>query len=648
MMEKISQPKDYSEETALAQRVARIFGYDGLKIEVQEGAGWKTHRGENSITLIVDPTMLSPEATKDAVGNDLPDDIDIPAQYSIYGIAHELGHVDDFLQPENDLETLKKRTASEHFFWNLLDDGVINRRLRNIPLLNNLTDEVYRDMLFPSDDYTEHPKHTQFMYGWLFRNITPERKVDFSDDVVDALDSLEKVRVKLRRHNLYDILTHPGTDFARRREIAKEHIYPIYEAFLEEDIEEQQEDQESGDGQQSDSSSQDSQSDGSGGDSQGDQSSGQSDSTEQDQDADGQGGESGFDDMYDAYSDASHCGHEHDDDEEEPSADDHDTHPHEAIKEAAEILREMREEEAANSQSDGDGDGAEAYSTGAGSIAEELQLSPEDATVYQELIEKYRQQIHDVATILQLLTVPSTEYMSPRYRKTAAADGLKLSPRDLFRAVIASQTDEDPAIWRPVETIARREGLSFNGLDIHLVVDVSGSMHGEKAESAAACSVMLMEGLAQARRMVQRYNQQAPAPDVRLQTLVFGSSTRVISPLSHETEPHEKGIAFRTILDAASSSTLVADALQETVKSARSNPERTQLVYLISDGTFGDTAQAETMARSGGKNYFLAQYILQSPYSQQITEQYAHLENPEQLPIELNRQLQVLARKFLD
>lgn len=651
-MDREPQPREFSEEIALAQRVARIFGYDGLIIDVREGTGWATIRGENSITLIVDPSMLQTQTMKDATGSELPAGTHGPKQYSVYGIAHELGHVDDFLQPESDLEKQKAMNPSEHFFWNVLDDGVINNRLRHIPLLNNLTDEIYKDILFPVDDYSRLPKHVQFMYGWLLRNVTPQREVTFSEEVTRALDSLESVDVAGRHYDMYRTLAHPDTDYGKRREIATEHILPIYESFLEEDRQNPpQQNQQSDQNRQSNATDESESSSGSG--------QGEPQKT-QDQSGSGSGSQSGnderegnqpanWDDIYDSYSEASHCGHQahHHEDKEDKSGADDDQNPHDAIKKAAGALREIKEEQAEKEARQQQQAEKGQTSPGAGSIAAELELSLEDAAAYQAVVEKYRSQIHEVAKVLQQLTVPSVEYTSPRYQRQADTSGLKLSPRDLFQVVIAHHSNVDPAIWKPVETISKKEGFSFNGLDIHLVVDSSGSMRGAKADSAAACSVMLMEGLASARRMVQRYNPRVPKPDVRLQVILFGSSAQIIAPLSQEADPKDKGVAFTTIRDAASGSTLVTDALQETINIGIANPKRTQLIYLITDGDFSDRSRAVQALKDAGMNYFLYQYILLSPGTTPITTQASHLSNPNEMPSHMNKQLRVLASRFL-
>ena len=279
-------------------------------------------------------------------------------------------------------------------------------------------------------------------------------------------------------------------------------------------------------------------------------------------------------------------------------------------------------------------------------LAGELRLSPANASRYQSAIENYRPQIHHVSSIFQKLAVPTVEYTSPRYRHRAASDGAHLSPRDLFRVAVAQYSEQDPAIWKTVETIAKKEGLSFDGLDVHLVIDASHSMSGEKAEGAASCFVMLAEGLEAACRAVKRYDQGAPQPDVRLQTILFGDSAKIVVPLDKSIDGPKKGQAFSTILAAGGSSTYVGDALKITKRNASENPERTQLVYIITDGQFSDDSTAHQVLKGRPDNYHVAQYILNSPHTSPVTSASAHISNANELPLHLERQLERLVREF--
>ena len=144
----------YDDVGALVRRVGRIFGYSGLSIEVKPGEGWYTESSPRGIKLAVDPLMLRPKDLKDAVGNEIKHPLTIPEEhYTVYGTCHELGHVEDFLDPLMAYDQQRGISGSDQFFWNVLDDAVINRRLTNIPLLNTITNQIYEEVLFPDDEY---------------------------------------------------------------------------------------------------------------------------------------------------------------------------------------------------------------------------------------------------------------------------------------------------------------------------------------------------------------------------------------------------------------------------------------------------------------------------------------------------------------
>ncbi|MFO0970727.1 MAG: vWA domain-containing protein [Candidatus Saccharimonadales bacterium] len=103
------------------------------------------------------------------------------------------------------------------------------------------------------------------------------------------------------------------------------------------------------------------------------------------------------------------------------------------------------------------------------------------------------------------------------------------------------ETDQPQAVWQPVVRSAARQDVAFGGLDVHLVVDVSGSMaSGGKAQCAADTALCLTEGLQLARYKVAQDSTQYQQPDVRVQITAFGSGAEVLSPLSQRQPDHKK------------------------------------------------------------------------------------------------------------
>ncbi|MBP9852985.1 MAG: hypothetical protein QG629_726 [Patescibacteria group bacterium] len=623
--------------TEIATRVARIFGHNGLRVEVHDGQGWATLRDANGITLLADPSMLVPKSMIDVDG-ECVDQASIPSQYPMYGICHELGHIEDYLDPVSSYDTLKKRSSSEHFFWNILDDGVINNRLRRVPVLNTLTDEIYENTLFPKSDLRQKPKHVQLMYGYLLRQVTPQRSIVLSDDVGELLKGLERFEdTNGDVINVYAELIKRETTLVERRRLAEASILPLYNQLKEEDRQQKQD------------SDKNSGSDTSDGDA--------TDQNESDNDTGSSSGnsvEDGWENDYAAYEQSAGCSHG---DHEDTTPDSYDSNAEDegsseasqageqmrdAMREAAKQISEQRQNENdSDNPNNTQSPSKDAVAEAAGSIQGELGISFDKAYLYAESIQRLRGAIHEVAEALQQLTVPAVEYSSPRYRRRPSAWGSTLSPRDLFKVVIAQQTeDQQPVVWKPTEIKTRREGYSFNGLDIHLLVDVSGSMHGAKAEAAADCYVLLAEGIDLARKLAADRNPLAPKPDVRQQTIAFGSAAEVLSPIAHTAVAQDKGAAFSTLLDANSGATYVADAIQSAAQVGAKYPERTQLVYIISDGSFSDSSDATNALRALGPNAFAAQFVIQSLGTRPITPSSAHVQDVLELPSQLKQHLE--------
>jgi uncharacterized protein YegL len=613
------------EVTDTVRRVGRIFGYDGLNIEVTEGKGWATRRDPNGLTLMVDPTMLMPQEIKSVHGATLPDYV-VPEKYTMYGTAHELGHIEDFIHPSSTIDSLQQND-SDRFFWNVVDDGVINSRLRDIPLLDSLTNQIYEDMLFPDTNFTELPKHIQLMYGYLTRAVTPERDYSVDADVKASLDGLETVIAPDGSAlNFYDALADIDTSLPQRRELTKEVLKPLYEQFRTDDA-----DQESSNQSIASANA-------------------------------NRGGASipkSWQEAYEKYTEGTGAcvGHDHPDENNtlggenssnaaQAGAQTDRKSMNEAIQAAAQAAVAAQVAENAEDTTKAE-NATESLDKIAGAIAAELHLAKPEALRYASAIQSLRPEILQLAETFQLLAVPSVEYTSPRYRRDPATNGGSLSHRDIYRAVIASYSAQDPVIWRPVETIAKKEGLNFSGLDISLVVDVSGSMAGEPAEVSAQCFVMLAESVEAARRTMATKHPAAPAPDVRIQTIVFGSESKVVAPIGHTINPKAKGAAFRTIEQASSGSTIVSGALQKIATQAKAQPERSQVVYLITDGEFWDYDTAHNMARQFGPNTHLLQLVIKYPAARPLTHQIAHISDPHQLPAVIYQHVHQITAQYI-
>ncbi len=625
-MKKFFREKFTSKEQLLredVERVARIFGYGNVSIDVAPGRGWATRRDGDKITLQIDPEMLAHPPEKDATGTDLPDSVELPRDYTTYACAHEIGHVEDIIDRiergyESDDIYETSQNPAEHFFHNIIDDSVINQRLKKVPMFRGITNELYENVLFPDDNLSKGPKHVQFMQGWLLDSVTPEREVHVDSDVREALDKLREVALEgsSKSVDLREELARRTTDIARRRELAEKHIYPIYKGFMEEDNQSQ-------------------------------------DDPDDNQQHSEQNG--GAEENYEGYHNAMPCGghdnhqdHTHNEQDEGSSDNAHESGSvNEALNDLAQAIIDINEEKEQVQAKIGEAavKNADDESFGIGTLAEELQISDEDAQAYRNVLNTYRAMIQNVGQIFQALTVPSSEYTRPIASKNILDRGHRLAQSRLFDVAIAQHASREPIVWNPVESTKRREGLNFNGVDIHLLVDVSGSMQGRNATVASECSVVLMEGLEAAKRDIIRNNPTANKPDVRLGVILFGSDSKEVVTLSVHPNPVEKGRAFTTIRSADSGSTLVSVALNRVVKARRKFPKRTQVVFLITDGGFGDVYDADDIARSIKDNAYIFQYIL-GGQGTPITKHVRNIETIHELPKILHKDLLRVSREI--
>lgn len=651
---------DMNDEQAFKQGVhelGELFGLKGFDVIIQPGAGWQCIKSPRGITMVVDPVQLA-ERYQPEQAEGMPEQAgqggETDSRYTLYAAAHELGHGNDYADPE---WVDVKRGPSEDFFWNVVDDTVINTRLRRVPMLDSVTDDIYGKVLFPTDDLTEAPKHVQLMYGMLLGTVTnnPLPKVD--PQVKEKLDELTSHEANGQVFDIFQTLADPRTTLRERRAIANHFVMPAYKELLEQDQQEQEQ-QQAEDGEQGD---------------QGDQGN--------------QNGEQGFQDQYQQYEDAMHGEgepHEHDpgeqqqqsgqsgegNDREDGDAGEQDAgdgdgeddeHDHSHARQIAEILKAQAKEEAeqkskqdSNDASPGDthssavkgetdtneADHQEALGNLAGAVAGEMNLNPGDAKKYVESLDEWSDTIRDTAAVFLKLAAPTTATMSPRYDSQAMTEGIRLHPRNLAKAALQLETDGGQAIWQQIERRANQQRVAFGGLDIHLLVDVSVSMsENGKAARAAACSQILLEGVQLARHQVMQAGSQLEQPDVRTQVVAFGAGTEVLAPLTLQPTGPQKGAVFSNLLRPNSGNTLVSGALSHVQEAAAKYPERESIAVIISDGIFGDFEAAKKLVESLPEQAYVAHLVIGRDVEEFISPHNEVITNPASLPASLYKTL---------
>jgi hypothetical protein len=165
--------------------------------------------------------------------------------------------------------------------------------------------------------------------------------------------------------------------------------------------------------------------------------------------------------------------------------------------------------------------------------AETMHLDKDDAWNYAHSLDRWRSTIRRIAELFLRLAFPAEMLFSPRYDHSAMPEGFRLHPLRINQAAIQQITRTPLAIWQPVRRSGRRQDLGFGGLDVHLLMDVSGSMEGEKARCAADAAICLIEGLQMAAYMALG-SKGVKRPDLRIELIAFGAGFDVVCPLSYD------------------------------------------------------------------------------------------------------------------
>jgi hypothetical protein len=649
--------------------VGAIFGVGGLSVDVKAGNRWETRKHKDGITINVNP-------------NGIRDDVAFTPAEALYAAAHEVGHAVDMIQEKG----IKVQKESDRFFWNVVDDAVINSRLHLLPRMQTARPGVF-EKCFPSTDHRSDSRHTQFVHALLLGTVFPEGEYEFDPEIVTLVEGVRNYQARNGQSvDIMAVLAQLRTSLEDRRRLASIYIKPIYDRLLRQDKDEQEQ---SDQGEQGEKGEKGEPQGGDNQDQQGDP-----------QDSSGEPGD--FSKEYKAYQKAMH-GDSHDDEsagEEEPgdetgkkgkgkpgdkdsdekngekeSSDSEKSDQEEdgneqgssrgdsqeqgeqeptrgvSAEEIADAIEEVIEEQKARAaaaieedEADTSEDDSELADKMAGYIRQEMNLNKSDARRYFETLRKYRNEISAVADAFLLLAAHTDAMSSPRFDHRADHDGKRLHPLRLSKAALQSTTRNRYPIWQPISRRGKRQELDFGGLDVHLLGDVSTSMRGRNAEAASESGVILLEGLQLAKQRAAASSAIHTTPDVRVQVIAFGSWEEVLSPIGHDVKEKDKGRAFYYLSHPDSGATYVGGALGEVADAAEASPQRDQLVIIVTDGKFADNDDAADKVRRLGEDAFVLQININMPSKSAITPNAIGINNPKDLP----RMMHAIIQQYVD
>ena len=700
-MGEVSSP-GYSRDNLedVANRIATIFGYDNLDVQIRHGEGWSVQRvGRASVKLCIDPSSFSVGAM-DAVGatrKQTPQDV---PEFHMYGITHSLIDIENVLQSSAaDRQVDESRQKPADYFWRIAGDTTTDLRLRHVPLLRSVMPDIYKSVYFCEDDLRALPKHMQLMTSWRISSVDPERPLVVNSAVKIAINRLKNTPINNAGDTVNSTLAKNELSYKERTAVIEKYVLPLFWNFLEQDIEEKEakqaqkadaSDKEEGDSQDSDpqgnkKSKQEptNESDESGkGDTKqttpeegqerespdskettptnGSGESGESDTeqttpedrherespdndeTTDEDDVDsmttqasnkgpaqtedkknGANGSTDWEALYDAYEKASLMTDVNDQvNKQSTPTDENAQDTKDDAFEMLGLVLPQNQNVISDTVSLTSGNEGEAIphenvqknknaapTSIPGTMAFELELPDIDA--YRNVIHEYSDQILQIATVFESLAIPSVMYEAPRYGKVPHIRGRRLASRNLYQIINGDNTNSQPRIWLPVETKGQLDNYRFRAMDISLIVDTSPSMAGKSAEAAAACSVIVPEAISLAKDTIHSRDVHYEQPDVRMQVLLFSGETKIAVPLGYEQSMEDKSAAFATIRAAADHGySNVVDSIKLTIETAKNNPTRPQILFVISDGDFHDDVEAAALVKEKPSNLYVYQLCL--------------------------------------
>lgn len=104
--------------------------------------------------------------------------------------------------------------------------------MRFAPALTPDARRLYKEKLWPETDFTEQPKHLQFMYAILRQNMVPDESVTIDPKVQEAIDKLRNVRGK----DVVALSTDPCQNPLFALMLSEKYIEPVIEELYEEDL----------------------------------------------------------------------------------------------------------------------------------------------------------------------------------------------------------------------------------------------------------------------------------------------------------------------------------------------------------------------------------------------------------------------------
>ncbi len=555
-----------------------IAGLRGLDVRI--GSGWAVNPEDGSVT--VDPTFFS--------------DAGYRPEWCVYATMHELvAHVREVVnEPALTREMIRfcRRGKEFSLFHNIMADIAGNRELhQRMPVMRRAAKSLYSERLFDETDYTELPRHIQFLYSIIRREMVPGEDVQVSEEVAEAVGRLRDFEGSGRDAIL--AATDPRRTPRERFELMTGLILPEYLRLLKQDRQDERfkpkkkQGQEGGEKSESGPGSDEQTQSTSSGETENEQqhSSGAADQEDEENGAsDGKSGDRG--EAGDDESSSSDGSIKVDEPPDfTPFYEDYEQ------KQPRPISDQEKQQFARNVDRHRREHGRDATERARKALESETGQPIEVIEEYRRTLRMFAAQIEEMDEFFDRII---TKRLAQRRKLSKpSGEGILLDPALLAQTHVDVQSGvSEPSGLLDFEVAAAEQEI-IGGYDLHLLLDTSGSMEGDKAKSAANSAMIFLEGFhAFAERVEQIQDELGIKLDLDIATSVleFGDYARTLKPLNDELTERQRIQTYAATLDARGSATQDYSALEEVIAQKKRNmaedPERPRksIVVVVTDG----------------------------------------------------------------
>lgn len=569
-----------------APQLAQLFGIRQLSIEV--GDGWATNLETGLITI--DPKFFLERGYT-------PD-------MAVYGMCHEVAaHLREVLTepelthevakfcnpPTKQIEIHPGLKEARSIFHNIFSDVAGNNAIHQLlPTMSYVARDIYQTKLFADSDYTNLPRHLQFLYKFIREEMIEGSETNVAPEVDELLAEFRDFK------GLGDLLKHSTSTSISAREAMSpqerfrlwtEVIYPRWlDLFTADEADERFQkkpsEQSPGDGKNQN---------------------GQPGSPTKTPD---------FEKEHDEYRKKHHP---------EPLSD----NEHKQIERDAntQVSRKRRNERKRERES------SASYQRDA-ELRRETGHGLTELQNYNKEIERYHEQIDRLRTIFRKLL---NEHIGAKKRlRGGHTEGATLDPDRLAQTYIDLDNNmlEPPAFVDYEKQVSERELTGRT--DYHVVFDRSGSMQGDRSIAAASAGVISLEAISGMQRDIETMQFELGVDvdvDIRSAIYTFNDTISNPKPLSRGISLKERLDTYAEIRDAGGGN---ADShILATIDKLPIEHDRQQILIVVCDGEADDKVLSrkhiEHLRTNGWRVYGIsidsdAAVELYAPHSERIDD----------------------------